>query len=84
MTLFEGTGMLNENRGHNITRENYPKGFTLYAFDLTSDMLFHMVFHSSCACINVHILHTLCICAKAGKKVNIYTWLFCKRPMDQR
>ena len=38
MTLFEGTGMLNDNRGHQITRENYPKGFTLYAFDLTSDM----------------------------------------------
>ena len=38
MTMFEGTGMLNENRGHDITRENYPKGFTLYAFDLTSDM----------------------------------------------
>ena len=38
LTLFEGTGMLNDDRGLTIDREDYKKGFTLYAFDLTPDM----------------------------------------------
>ena len=38
MTLFEGTGMLNDNKGHGIKRTNYKNGFALYAFDLTPDM----------------------------------------------
>ena len=38
MTLFEGTGMLNDDRGHCISRADYPKGYTLYCFDLTADM----------------------------------------------
>ena len=38
MTLFEGTGMLNDNRGHGVTREQFRKGYTLYAFDMTPDM----------------------------------------------
>ena len=38
MTLFEGTGMLNDNRGHGIDRSTYKNGFALYAFDLTPDM----------------------------------------------
>ena len=38
MTLFEGTGMLHDNRGHGIDRANYKDGFALYAFDLTPDM----------------------------------------------
>lgn len=38
MTLFEGTGMLNDNRGHGITRTSYKDGFALYAFDMTPDM----------------------------------------------
>ena len=38
MTLFEGTGMLHDNRGHGIDRDNYKDGFALYAFDLTADM----------------------------------------------
>ena len=38
MTLFEGTGILNDNRGHGIERSNYKNGFALYAFDLTPDM----------------------------------------------
>jgi len=38
MTLFEGTGMLNDNKGHGIKRTSYKHGFTLYAFDLTPDM----------------------------------------------
>ena len=38
MTLFEGTGMLNDNRGHGIRRSDYKDGFALYAFDLTPDM----------------------------------------------
>jgi hypothetical protein len=38
MTLFEGTGLLNDDRGHGITRNTYKNGCTLYAFDLTADM----------------------------------------------
>lgn len=38
MTLFEGTGMLNDDRGHGIERDAYKQGFALYAFDLTADM----------------------------------------------
>ena len=37
-TLFSGTGKMYANMGLDITREEYPKGYTLYAFDLTPDM----------------------------------------------
>ena len=37
-TLFSGTGKMNFNTGLDISREDYPKGYTLYAFDLTPDM----------------------------------------------
>ncbi|XP_028406792.1 uncharacterized protein LOC114529235 [Dendronephthya gigantea] len=37
-TLFSGTGKMNYNTGLNISREDYYKGFTLYAWDLTPDM----------------------------------------------
>ena len=36
--LFSGTGKMYANMGLDITREEYPKGYTLYAFDLTPDM----------------------------------------------
>ena len=38
MTLFEGTGMMNDDRGHGIDREDFKSGYALYAFDLTPDM----------------------------------------------
>ena len=37
-TLFSGTGKIYSNAGLDITRENYPGGYALYAFDLTPDM----------------------------------------------
>ena len=37
-TLFSGTGKIYSNAGLDITREDYPGGFALYAFDLTPDM----------------------------------------------
>ena len=37
-TLFSGTGKIYSNTGLDITREDYPGGYTLYAFDLTPDM----------------------------------------------
>ena len=37
-TLFEGTCMLNDDKGHGIQRTGYKNGFALYAFDLTPDM----------------------------------------------
>ena len=38
MTLFEGTGMLNADRGQSIDRDDFKNGYALYAFDLTPDM----------------------------------------------
>lgn len=38
MTLFEGTGMLNADKGHGIHREDFSQGYALYVFDLTADM----------------------------------------------
>ena len=37
-TLFSGTGKIYSNAGLDITREEYPGGYALYAFDLTPDM----------------------------------------------
>ena len=37
-TLFSGTGKMYANMGMDITRDDYPDGYTLYAFDLTPDM----------------------------------------------
>ena len=36
--LFSGTGKIYSNAGLDITREDYPGGYALYAFDLTPDM----------------------------------------------
>ena len=38
MTLFECTGMLSDDRGHGIDREDFKKGYAMYAFDLMPDM----------------------------------------------
>jgi len=37
-TLFSGTGKLNRDEGIQISRDEYDKGYTLYAFDLTADL----------------------------------------------
>lgn len=37
-TLFSGTGIHFKDEGNHISRTDYPKGYCLYAFDLTSDM----------------------------------------------
>ena len=37
-TQFSGTGKIYSNAGLDISREDYPGGFALYAFDLTPDM----------------------------------------------
>jgi hypothetical protein len=37
-TLFSGTGKMYHNTGNDISRFEYPNGYTLYAFDLTPDM----------------------------------------------
>ena len=37
-TLFSGTGKIYSNAGLDISRDEYPGGFALYAFDLTPDM----------------------------------------------
>ena len=37
-TLFSSTGKMFSNMGLDITRDDYPQGFTLFAFDLTPDM----------------------------------------------
>lgn len=37
-TLFSGTGIHFLNQGNSISREDYPDGYCLYAFDLTPDL----------------------------------------------
>ena len=37
-TLFSGTGKMYYNTGNDISRQDYPNGYALYAFDLTPDM----------------------------------------------
>ena len=36
--LFSSTGKMYYNAGNDISRQEYPNGYTLYAFDLTPDM----------------------------------------------
>ena len=37
-TLFSGTGVHFLNEGNEISRESYPNGYCLFAFDLTHDL----------------------------------------------
>ena len=37
-TLFSGTDKMNKDEGNAINREDYSKGYTLYAFNLTPDL----------------------------------------------
>ncbi len=37
-TLCSGTGKMYYNTGNDISREEFPKGYAIYAFDLTPDM----------------------------------------------
>ena len=41
MSLFSGTGKQQKDKGNDITRTDYPAGYTLYAFDLTPDLAEH-------------------------------------------
>ena len=38
MSLFSETGKENRDEGNDITREYYPRGYALYAFDLSPDL----------------------------------------------
>lgn len=38
MSLFSGTGKLQQNEGIDLARREYNKGYSLYAFDLTPDL----------------------------------------------
>ena len=38
MSLFSGTGKENRDEGNEIAHEDYPKGYALYAFDLSPDL----------------------------------------------
>lgn len=38
LSVYEGMGMLHDNRGNCISRKDYPDGFMLHVFDLTADM----------------------------------------------
>ena len=37
-TLFSGTGEMYFNTGNDISRDEFPNGYSIYAFDLTADM----------------------------------------------
>lgn len=38
MSLFSGLGLLYHDQGNAISREEYPEGYTMYAFDLSPDL----------------------------------------------
>ena len=38
MSMFSGTGKMYRDEGTDIMRSDYPKGYAIYAFDLTPDM----------------------------------------------
>ena len=38
LSLFSGTGKINRDEGNQISREDYPNGYALYAFDLSPDL----------------------------------------------
>ena len=38
LSLYSGTGMLYQDESQGIDREEYAKGYTLFAFDLTPDL----------------------------------------------
>ena len=38
MSLFAGTGKINRDEGNYISRDEYPLGYTLYAYDLSPDL----------------------------------------------
>ena len=38
MNLFFGTDKENRDEGNDITREDYPRGYALYPFDLSPDL----------------------------------------------
>lgn len=44
-TLFTGTGIHFSNESHGISRNSYPNGYCLFAFDLTPDLTAHCVGH---------------------------------------
>ena len=44
-TLFSGTGIHFLNEGNQISREEYPNGYCLFAFDLTPDLSSNMFTH---------------------------------------
>jgi len=50
-TLFTGTNKINRDEGNYIAREDYKRGYALYAFDLTADLAetdhFNLVKHGS-------------------------------------
>lgn len=37
-SLFNGTGLMSRDQGNDISRDEYAKGYTLFAFDLTPDL----------------------------------------------
>ena len=38
LSLFSGTGKINHDDGNFVTRDDYPKGYVLYAYDLSPDL----------------------------------------------
>lgn len=44
-TIFSGTGLHYMNEGNDIDRDDYPKGYCLFCFDLTPDMSAHFAGH---------------------------------------
>ena len=61
-SLFTGTGMMNTDQGNGISRTDYANGFTLFCFDMTSDLSHGQHFHllkTGSLRLEIHFKHAL-------------------------
>ena len=61
-SLFTGTGMMNTDQGNGISRIDYANGFTLFCFDMTSDLSHGQHFHllkTGSLRLEIHFKHAL-------------------------
>ena len=63
-TLFSGTGKMYHNTGNDISRDEFPKGYAVYAFDLFIYFLIIIIFIQDTHITNVFfsgVLQRICV-----------------------
>ena len=68
VSLFSGTGLMCRDQGNDISRDEYGKGYTLFAFDLTPDLSdaghFHLLKHGNLR-LELHFKNALAVTVNA-------------------